>query len=506
MTAAPDTATMVVLEIAKAYNLTGTYPLRHPTVQDVLRQVGRLLDALPGPFTLETSDSGLRIDGMVVEDHQGHIRELGRALHHAGVTVVRLTPDVRSTDAERLLAVLRDERAIARAGGIVPALQEVGGSILEIAERGQALRTAGVQHAVAAEAIPGSVARSEDSMFDAIRRREVEAGDIVKLAEAYARGDASGRAALAPKLKEVGTALRQAGEAQGLAQAVAVLAGRIEDDMDPAVRESLYAMVVELTTPQVARRLAVELGQSARDEERRDQLIRVLTRIGVDAAHAVAEALGETEDRPARRAYIDALVKFGRMGMPLVEGMLADPRWFVVRNAVMVLGEVGGPQALAHLTATLAHGDSRVRRETVTALTKLGSPDAERLLLGVLDDPHPDVRSAATLAVSVLKVDRAVKPLLERLSVEDNEDAQIEIIRALGRIGDAVAVPAIEKFTSGGLFSRTPVRVRLEALRSLGAIGTPHALQVLERAANARNSQIRETARAALRAAEAART
>ncbi|MBI4519882.1 MAG: HEAT repeat domain-containing protein [Gemmatimonadetes bacterium] len=343
----------------------------------------------------------------------------------------------------------------------------------------------------------------EESMFDAMRRREIEEGDIVKLAEAYIAADAQSRARLEPRIKEVGTVLRQNLDVEPLARAVVVLASEIRDNVEPERRDDLYARVVELAIPQVVQRIADELGTSAREEEVRDALIGVLTRIGTDAAQAVADSLGRTDDRAARRAYIDALVKFGRMGMPLVEGMLADSRWFVVRNAVTILGEVGGPQALTHLTATLAHGDPRVRRETVTALTKLGGPDAERLLLSLLTDPEADVRSAATLAVSVLKVERAVKPLMERLGVESDEDSQIEIIRALGRIGDATAVPAIEKLTTSGLFSRTPMRLRIEALRALGAIGTPHALQVLERAANDRQADVREAARSALRAAEA---
>lgn len=505
MAGEPDAAALIVLEVAKAYNLTGMYPVRHPTVQDVLRQVGRRLDALRSAFTAEISDVALRVDGVVVQDRHGHVRELARALHDAGVSAVRFTPEVQATDVERLLGVLRDEGAVARAGGLLAALVVAGGSVLQVAEHGQPLRAAEVRHEVTGEQI-GAPEQSLASMFDAMRRREVEEVDVEALANAYVAADPAVRRSLGAKLREVAGALRQRGAYEPMARAAALVARRITDDMDPQERDELYGVLMELTTPQVAGMLAQELGRAARDEQRREELIRALIRIGSDAAHAVANALADTEDRGARRAYIDALVRFGRLGMPLVEGMLADSRWFVVRNGVTILGEVGGPQALAHLTGTLGHPDARVRRETVTALTKLGGPDAERLLLGLLDDSDADVRSAATLAVSVLKVQRAVRPLIERLGVESDEEAQVEILRALGRIGDAAAVPAIEKLTSGGLFSRTSLGVRLEALRALGAIGTPHARRVLERAANDRNSQVREVARAALRAAEAART
>ena len=55
-----------------------------------------------------------------------------------------------------------------------------------------------------------------------------------------------------------------------------------------------------------------------------------------------AKALASTDDRFARRVYVETLIAIGRPCMPVLESMMEDPRWFVVRNGVAVLGEVGG--------------------------------------------------------------------------------------------------------------------------------------------------------------------
>ncbi len=62
-----------------------------------------------------------------------------------------------------------------------------------------------------------------------------------------------------------------------------------------------------------------------------------------------------------------------------------------------------------------------------------------------------------------------------------DEDAVVEqVMRALGQLGDPFAVPLIEKRAVGSFFSKPPVEVRVAALSALGAIGTPHAMSVVE--------------------------
>jgi HEAT repeat protein len=141
---------------------------------------------------------------------------------------------------------------------------------------------------------------------------------------------------------------------------------------------------------------------------------------------------------------------------------------------------LGEESSVRYLTATLANGDSRVRKEAVLSLAKVGGPDAEMLLIGMLDDRDPGVRAKTCQALGNLKSTRALKPLLELLK-DASPDVQVESLQALGQIGDPGAVRPVVKRALGGFFSRPPREIRIAAFRALKGIGTWGALAALEK-------------------------
>lgn len=284
--------------------------------------------------------------------------------------------------------------------------------------------------------------------------------------------------------------LGEARDERGIADLVEVLG----DASGPGERDpDAMDLAVRLTSPRVAIQLVGRLG-STREESERNRLIRVSAGLGREMAAALADALGEARDRYQRRSFMDALLAMGEIAREMAEGMVEDPRWYVVRNGVALLGEMGGPGAVSNLTGTLANEDPRVRKETVLALSKIGGDDAAMLLLGMLDDSDPEVRARACSAVGLLRVERALKPLLQLLEKDSNEEVQVQGIQALGKIGDPGAVPFIEKKAVGRLFSRPSKEIRIAAYRALAGIGTPHARRLLLKATKDSDMDVRKLA------------
>jgi len=250
------------------------------------------------------------------------------------------------------------------------------------------------------------------------------------------------------------------------------------------------ALAMELMNAAVESRMAIRLG-GVRDERRRADLIQVYAGMGDSMAEAVSEALSETDDRLARRTYVSLLVEMGDAGMRVVEAMADDSRWFVARNGVAVLGEIGGDAAISILMATLANDDARVRKEAVLSLAKIGGDDAGTLALGMLSDVDADVRATAARAMAVLKVERALKPLMGILEDEDDLVVVERALRALGEIGDPTAVQAIEKKAVGGLLRKPPTDIRIAAYTALAAIGTPKAKSLVQAAVNDKDPEVR---------------
>lgn len=272
-------------------------------------------------------------------------------------------------------------------------------------------------------------------------------------------------------------ALREANAHAVLADAVERLTREAGDPPD----EASIAMARALLPDGVGARLAARLG-AARNEDRRKELTNTCLRLGAEMLDALADALSATRDRFARRTFVDTIVAFGEEAMPVVERMAQDERWFVVRNAAAILGDIGGARAVELAIGALAHPEGRVRREAVLALAKVGGEDAGMLVYGMIEDSDPDVRLAAAMAAGELQVARALEPLLALLERETDPALLVGVLHALGQLGDEAAVEAIEKRAVGSLFSRPPTEVRIAAYRALYRIGTPHAKSLLAKA------------------------
>lgn len=313
---------------------------------------------------------------------------------------------------------------------------------------------------------------------------------LAKAVTIFLASDPMAREGQGRALREQALALREANALDPLAQAVERLALEVGDPSD----EACIAMAQALVSPGVASRLVVMLG-AAREEDRRAELMLVCQRVGHEMALAVADALSDTTDRFARRIFLECMVSMDQIGMEVVEEMAEDGRWFVVRNALAILGEVGGERAVELIIATLAHTDARVRREALLALAKVGGEDAGMLVYGMLEDSDPEVRRAAAMAAGALKVERALRPLLGILEDEDDADVLVGILRALGQLGDPGAVQAIEKRAVGSFFSRPRPEVRIAAYGALHHIGTPHAKKLLQDAVDDKDTEVRNAVR-----------
>lgn len=354
------------------------------------------------------------------------------------------------------------------------------------------------------------LARSLDRLFQ--RTERVVADPGAGITTAAASGLPKGLAALARKLgRRVEEYLSSTGSERGVgvagirsAAAELLGAGDVEPVADAVVRlagvppgdpraTGAHELARELTSPAIARRLVDRLG-AVRDEERREGLTVAVGRLGRRAAEALGDALTRTENRAARHTFTNALAKVGEDAADVLATMSRDERWFVVRNAVLVLGGTEGAWAVRPLTSCLWHPDWRVRRETLIALARIGGPAAGRPVPGMLSDPDPRVREAAALASGELEEASAVGDLLEVLRRGDEPAVEVAVLRALGRIGDPRALGEMEKKAEGSLLSRPPREVRLAAYRALAAVGTARAMVALRKGLADRDADARAVA------------
>jgi len=225
--------------------------------------------------------------------------------------------------------------------------------------------------------------------------------------------------------------------------------------------------------------------------ELRETCTRVLNLAGETGADVLIDNLIGSDVPGERRAYLDALRQCPAAVNSLLH-LLNDDRWYVVRNATSLLGELGAADSDRRLAELLAHRETRVRQAVAVALGKLGTSRALLALLQALNDSSPDVRLQAVLAIAAARNPRAVPWIIEALDHEQDLDVQGALISALGATptedGVARLVRAAE---AGGMLVRKPAALRLRAVEALAEAGTPSARHALQSLLSDRDRDIR---------------
>jgi len=202
-----------------------------------------------------------------------------------------------------------------------------------------------------------------------------------------------------------------------------------------------------------------------------DRAYAILVALGPEAIPALVAAL-DSGDRVQREYVVAALGTLQAADqVEALAGVLRDrtfPRRYV---AAWALGEIGQPGSLPALIAALADDDPAVRRYATRALIKFNR-EAVAPLLAALPQADGEAEAAMIRALGDIADARALPALLERSGGAHRAEA----FRALGKLKD----PAAEQALVAGL-ADADWSVRMNAAMALGPLGTEQALPALRR-------------------------
>lgn len=269
-------------------------------------------------------------------------------------------------------------------------------------------------------------------------------------------------------------------------------------------RQVARDVLLQLAREEVIEFLLLVFCQKEHPPKAREQLFALVGCFRGRIEKYLMEHLAEETDAQSRKILGGALIRLGASASPIVIEYLRDPRWFVVRNAIGILGEIRDQKATGYLAPLLGHKDLRVRRETIRALTKIGGQSAEATLLKILKNEDPEMRRQAILSLGALQCATALPALLELASRSDRKGVfrkeKIEAVKALGQIGSSEAVPKLKTLLKRRFFWFAPTdsELRAEAALALGRIGSPEARNLLRKAIKDRSEAVARAARLAL--------
>ncbi len=179
---------------------------------------------------------------------------------------------------------------------------------------------------------------------------------------------------------------------------------------------------------------------------------RLIDALGGAAVEPLLETLADQPDMAARKALVDLVAGMADQHIDQLGEHVKDSRWYFVRNVVAILGKTKMPEAVPYLGRTLRHGDARVRRETIRALSGIPDRLADEMLIAALDDADAQNVQLAARYLGASR-ERGAEAALKAVAAGEGRGnrelgPRIEAIEALGRLGAVSAAPMLESLAS----------------------------------------------------------
>jgi HEAT repeat protein len=233
-------------------------------------------------------------------------------------------------------------------------------------------------------------------------------------------------------------------------------------------------------------------------------LVDYLKQLPWAAIDPLLSILGDLEASNARLSVCSVLAEIGKNQIDLIARGLDNDRWYVVRNVVMVLGEIAQPKILNYLKKTIRHPDFRVRKETINAAAKIDHPDRDDFMILALSDQDAAIQMSSLNHLADKRVTRAFKALENIIRDKKFKDKPPEQLRkfleAYAAIGQEKALPYLKSLTAKKFFivSGRDERMRLYAIGSLAYIKAGEATETLTRLIQNKNNKVAMAAKRAL--------
>jgi hypothetical protein len=143
-----------------------------------------------------------------------------------------------------------------------------------------------------------------------------------------------------------------------------------------------------LLTPQALEKLVESFLERRADSAWVRTATSLLTMIGPLGAEVALRRLEEEPVASNRLPLIRLIRGLGASAIEPTRKRLSDPQWYVVRNAVCILEDLGDPELPAQLRGAIRHEDLRVQRAAITAILKSNLAGAAEVLAEALTELH----------------------------------------------------------------------------------------------------------------------
>ncbi|MDO8445372.1 MAG: HEAT repeat domain-containing protein [Deltaproteobacteria bacterium] len=241
------------------------------------------------------------------------------------------------------------------------------------------------------------------------------------------------------------------------------------------------------------------------DKVKPESLKELLLLFGKTAIKQSCELLGIVQKMEMRKVIVDALVEIGKDTPEVFFPYLTDSRWYLARNAVIILRRIGSPASLEPVSRLIYHKEPRIRKEVLLYLAAIPDVKARAYILKFLHDDVGALRIHALKALADSKFHGALKPIFEIATSKEFDEKDIAekkvVFEALGELGSDEVVPIfkdmmMKRYWFNKAKEKESVILAVSGLRK---IKTDAALNALEEAGNIKKDEIKAVITQAMR-------
>lgn len=222
-----------------------------------------------------------------------------------------------------------------------------------------------------------------------------------------------------------------------------------------------------------------------------------IIKFGKDSVAELLLTLKEAEDYSLRMKIVDILKNIGKDALEILLKNIDTPEWYLRRNILIILGEIGTQEICARLEILFTDPDDRVRLELVRTFIKLNYELGLKLLLG---DSAIEVRAEALRGLKKSISTEEINELLPALK-EKGDAYHAELLKIIGEKKIKEAFNIIVDYLKNLELRDDQIAQGLKqlALSTLIRLSHPEIRNVLEEFANSHDKFIANLSQAMLK-------
>ncbi|MBM9536965.1 HEAT repeat domain-containing protein [Desulfobulbus alkaliphilus] len=206
----------------------------------------------------------------------------------------------------------------------------------------------------------------------------------------------------------------------------------------PAIRKQALVALNNVATKPVLKHL---LEQYLHPEHSREAAGQILAELGTESAKFQLQYLMNSDSRFERKQLLTLIKQTGNPAVSiLLEQLDKQSPWFVTRNIIRLLGEIGNSELFPAARPFISHNDPRVQQEVFNTALQIGGEHLQDFLLQALQTVDDSLKGKVVRHMATAHDERFVRPLTDLLEGassivgKNKEELQLAICNTLGAL------------------------------------------------------------------------